>query len=246
MSGPIERWTAATVLLGLAVLGGCSRDAAPDAFFPLEAGHRWTYRVATQWSDGKTEDDTLTLTTLGKEPLPAGAAAGDDRPAWRRHSADGVDHWLRADANGIRRVATRSLLDPVLKADSVQRFVLKAPYVVGTQWAAPTTAYVLERRFDFPREVRLSYPPVTMTYRIEATGDSVDTPVGHHTDCLRVRGTATIRVFADPVVGWRELPLASVEWYCRGIGLVRLERSEPPGSNFTAGGTRTLTLASFT
>jgi hypothetical protein len=235
------RWLGA--ITATALLAGCGRQAPADALFPLSAGHRWTYRVTTQWSDGKTEQDTLTLMTLGEEPLPAGV--GGEGTAWRRHADDGMAYWLRADAAGIRRVAARALFDAAARPDPPQRFVLKAPYTVGTQWEASTTAYLLTRRFDFPREVRYTYPPVSMAYRIEAENEKVETPAGSFSACLRVRGSATMRVYADPVGGWRDVPLTTLEWYCRGVGLVRLERQEPAPSSFMAGGSRVMVLQAF-
>ena len=41
------------------------------------------------------------------------------------------------------------------------------------------------------------------------------------------------------------MPLTTLEWYCPGVGLVRLERSEPVKSAFPSGGTRTLELESW-
>ena len=54
-----------------------------------------------------------------------------------------------------------------------------------------------------------------------------------------------MRLFADPVVGWRDLPLATTEWYCHGPGLVKLVRKEPANSTFLVGGTQTLELMSW-
>jgi hypothetical protein len=54
-----------------------------------------------------------------------------------------------------------------------------------------------------------------------------------------------VRVYADPVSGWRDMPLATTEWYCPGTGLVKLERSEPAQTAFLTGGTRTLELESW-
>ena len=234
------RRTTAICLVALAA-AGCQREAPSDALFPLAAGHRWVYRVTTQTESNTVEQDTLTLTTLGAERF----AGADNKSAWHRRGSDGVDYWLRADDSGIYRVASKALLDAAPQLDVPQRYVLRAPFTVGTQWQSMTNAYVLMRRFDFPREVRHTYPPVPMTYRIEAADEAVDTPGGRHAHCLRVRGSASVRVYADPVIGWREVPLTTLEWYCRGVGLVRLERSEPVPSKFMIGGTRTMELLSF-
>jgi hypothetical protein len=229
---------AAGLLLALA---GCGRTPPADDLFPLAGGHRWTYRVTTRTDDGAVVQESLTLDTINAEPM-ADAASGI---AGHRRSDEGVDYWLRADASGVYRVATQGMADPAPRTDPPQRYVLKAPYAAGTHWQATTTAYLLARRFDFPREVRHTYPPVTMEYRIEAAGEAVDVPAGRYAGCLRVRGSATMRVYADPVRGWREAPLTTLEWYCRGVGLVRLERSEVAASSFMTGGTRILELVSF-
>ena len=232
----------ALVLTGLtAALAGCQPVVPADALFPLEAGHRWTYRVTTRTGDDASERETLTLRTLGNEALPAFGG----ETAWRRRSDSGIDYWLRVDATGIYRVGSKSDLDPEPKPDKPHRYVLKAPYAVGTQWQASTTAYLLMRRNEFPREIRHTHPSVAMNYQIEATGETLDTPAGHFERCLRVRGSASVRIYADPASGWRDMPLTTLEWYCPGVGLVRMERSEPAGSAFLTGGTRTLELESW-
>ncbi len=220
-----------------ALLAACGR--APSAgYFPLDSGHRWTYDVKTEHENNTVEHEQVTLLTLGSETIEGGTA-------WRRRSETGVDYWLRTDASGIYRVASKSDLDADPKPDPAPRYVLKMPLAVGTTWAAPTTAYLLQRRQEFPREIRHSHAPVNMVYTIEALGEKLATPAGRFDDCLRVRGEARMRVFADPVQGWRDMPLSTTEWYCNGVGLVRLERTEPARSTFLSGGTVTMELISW-
>ena len=212
-----------------------SRQHEPeDNFFPLSGGHRWTYQVNTEMDDGSAERESLTLRTLGRE-----------NSAWRRRSDDGLDYWLKADPSGIYRVASKNDLEAEPRADKPARYVLKAPYAVGTQWQSGTVPYLLMRRNEFPRELRHKHPDVPMTYLIEGVGANVDTPAGHFSDCLRVRGTASIKVYADPASGWKDMPLTTLEWYCPGVGLVRLERREPANTPFLTGGTRILALESW-
>lgn len=225
------------LLPALALLAGCG--ASPGSgWFPLDEGHRWTYAVKTERENNTVDDETLELATLGRDTLDSG-------PAWRRRSASGVDYWLRSDDSGIYRVASKTDLQAEPQPDKAPRYVLKAPLATGTEWQASTTAYILERRQEFPREIRHTHAPVTMTYRIEATGEAVDTRAGRFADCLRVAGRATMKLYADPVVGWRDLPLETTEWYCKGVGLVKLQRREPAGSTFLTGGTLTMELVSW-
>ena len=40
----------------------------------------------------------------------------------------------------------------------------------------------------------------------------------------------------------KDMPLTTTEWYCKGVGLVKVQRSEPANSTFLTGGTMTLEL----
>ncbi|WP_235971141.1 hypothetical protein [Azohydromonas caseinilytica] len=229
---------AMAALAGAALLAGCGRPAGTE-LFPLDSGHRWTYELRTEWEDQRVERETRVFETLGRDDaLPDGSA-------WLRRSDAGMDYWLRADDSGVFRVASRSLVQAEPQADEARRYVLKAPLAAGTQWSAPTIAYLLQRRQGFPAEVRYTSPGANMNYVIEALGQAVDTRAGHFEGCLRVKGTAALRLFADPVSGWRDLPLITTEWYCPGVGLVKLQREESAGSAFLLGGTLTMELLSW-
>lgn len=231
------------MILAALLLSACSGQQPGATYFPLEPDHRWTYRVTQELENGATETEELVLGTLGSESLEPFGISGS--PAWRRRSESGVDYWLRSDETGIYRVASKSDVEAEPKPDTPVRYVLKAPIAVGTSWAAHTTAYVLRRNNEFPPEIRHTHPAVPMTYVIEALAQKVDTPVGSFTGCLRVKGMGTVRLFADPVVGWRDMPLTTLEWYCQNVGLVRVERTEPANSTFLMGGTLKMELQSW-
>ena len=156
-----------------------------------------------------------------------------------------MEWYLRADDKGVYRVATKTDLDADPTPDPTPRFVLKTPMAVGTNWQASTTAYLLRRRQEFPPEIRHTHAAVPMHYTIEALDEPVATQAGRFARCVRVRGRAVLKLFADPVVGWRDLPLTTTEWYCPGPGLVKLVREEPANSTFLTGGTLTMELISW-
>lgn len=224
-------------LLATVLLAACG---APhdDSLFPLAKGHRWAYDITTEWENNIVEHEPRVIETLGRDTLASGEA-------WRRRSDSGVDYWLKSDASGIYRVATKSELQDEPETDKEPRYVLKTPLAVGTTWRSTTTAYLLQRRQEFPREIRHSHPAVPMNYSIEAMGEAVQVRAGRFDNCVRVKGVAALRLFADPVVGWKDMALTTTEWYCPGVGLVKLVREEPAESTFLTGGTLTMELVDW-
>ena len=221
-----------------ALLASACSAPPDDSFFPLAKGHRWTYELTTEWENHIVEHEPRVIETLGRDTIASGEA-------WRRRSDSGVDYWLRSDASGIYRVASKSELQAEPEVDKEPRFVLKAPFTVGSSWRASTTAYLLQRRQEFPREIRHSHPAVSMNYTIEAVGEKLTTRAGSFDNCLRIKGVAALRLFADPVVGWKDMALTTTEWYCAGVGLARLVREEPAQSTFLTGGTLTMELVDW-
>lgn len=221
------------------LLAGCGATADEDALFPLAKGHSWTYRVSTVIDENEsTERETLVLANRGADRI-------DGAVSWRRRSDSGIEYWLRSDATGIYRIASRNPLEREPQLDAARRYVLRKPYVVGTEWDAPTTAYVLARKNEVPREVRYTHKSFPMHYRIDALGEKVQTPAGSFDGCVRVAGRAEIRLYVDAQFKWREIPLDTLEWYCPGAGLVRLERKEPSPTRFMVGGSVTIELVSW-
>ena len=221
------------------LLAACGAAPSDDALFPLAAGRHWTYQVSTLIDETDTpERATLVLANRGSDTI-------DGATSWRRRSDSGIDYWLRSDATGIYRIASRNPLERDPQLDKPRRYVLQKPYVVGTEWEAPTTAYVLARKNQLPREVRYTHKAFPMHYRIEALAEKVQTPAGNFEGCVRVAGRAEIRLYVDAMFQWRDIPLVTLEWYCPGVGLVRLERKEPSPTKFMVGGSVTMELTSW-
>lgn len=219
---------AATALLAV-LAAGCSRNPPGTALFPLDPGRHWTYRVVTELEDGTREESPLTLRTLRQDTLEAHQAP-DPGPAWHRQSDTGADYWLRSDDTGVYRVASKSEIDPEPQPDPTRRYVLKAPYTVGTQWQTDTAPYLLIDNTNFPREARHRHPALPMLFSIVAVDAAVEADGHRYSGCTQVEGRGQLRIFASSVGGWRDVPLIAREWYCPGVGLVRLERDELVGA----------------
>lgn len=230
---------AAPVAALLLALAGCSPAPVGDELFPLAPGREWRYRVTIQREEPpEPQRDTLVLRTRGAETIQGAIA-------WRRRSHSGVDYWLRSDESGVYRVATKNDLQAEPRVDSTPRYVLRRPYAVGTQWQSTTTPYVLQRRNEFPQTQYQRNATLTMDYRIEALGERVQTPAATFDDCVRVEGRAELRIFVDALGAYRASPITTLEWYCPGVGLARLERREPSASKLLNGGALTMELVAW-
>ena len=219
-------WTGVAVML----LTACGQPTS-DAWLPLDPGHSQTYRVTEtgdEWGDGSAPVQTWTMTAEGSTQF-------NGETVWTRRHSEGVTFYLKRDDTGIRRVAYRTDIDETPTEDPEPRWVLKAPFTVGTEWTTPTVPYLLKRKNEHPRELKHTHK-VQMNWRIEAVDDSVTTPKGTHQPCLRVLGRAELNLYTDPVNGFTNVPVWSREWYCKGVGLVKFEREETVPRGFMTGG----------
>lgn len=231
-----RRLAAGTLVLALA---GCGSGVPEPALFPLNPGLVWRYASTTLKGDER-HDATLTVRALAPVRL-GGVEYGV------RHTSDGTDYLVAADASGIFRGAKRTLVQSEPRPDPERRYVLKAPFTTGTTWSHATPVFLVERRRAGSGDTvpLVDDYAVQMTYQIEATGVAVDVAAGRFDGCLVVRGTAALTLFVDPDQGFVEVPVTAVETYCPGVGLVRLERREELSAQFFRGGSTVLELVAF-
>lgn len=209
-----------------ALLVGCTDKN--NEWFPLQAGRTQIYDVRFD-TDEPQAPGTWAISTEGPRPWR------DKNVLTRWHSA-GVRYLFISDEHGVRRVAHQTELDDDPVADESPIWVLKAPYTVGTEWTSSTVPHLLARRNEHPRELKHSHR-ATMHWRIEADKETVILNNGRSlSPCLKVVGTARLNLYTDPVNGFTDVPLISREWYCKGHGLVRLEREERVPQGFMVGG----------
>jgi hypothetical protein len=213
----------------LALLAACSGRDQGNEWFPLRVGDEQTLAVSYQMDEPREPEQWVMRVD---EPV-----VFQDQPVAVRHHSAGVSYYLRADDQGVRRIATRTDIDSEPTADAEPMWVLKAPYAVGTEWTTATVPYLLQRRNEHPRDLKHTHK-AQMTWRIEAVDDVVTLADGsEHRPCLRVVGQARLNLYTDPVNGFTDVPLISREWYCKGQGLVKLEREEKVPAGFMTGGT---------
>lgn len=200
-----------------------------DDWMPLDAGLELDYDVVYETTEPRPPE-VWRLRNEGEIQWVLGSA-------WVRHHSAGVRFLLVQDEGGIRRVAHQTLLDAEPLPDEQPIWVIKSPYAVGTEWTTTTTPHLIRRRNEYPAELKNTHQ-AQMLWRIESDRANVRLADGQELQpCLLLEGVAVITLYVDGLAGFRDVELISREWYCKGIGLARLEREEqiPTGQYFTGG-----------
>ena len=222
-------------VLALLCLSACGQSVS-ESYFPLKVGARWIYQLQTDMADPPV--DARLEMSLDRQVSFAGV------DTWVHRAESGVEYYLQDSSAGLQRVASRLDTEEQATLDEKPRTVLPHNLVVGAEWDIPTVPYLLRRMAEFPRELKYRSHAL-MHYTLEALDDTVTVPAGKFEHCVRVRGNANFRLFVDPVQGFAEQPVTSVEWYCKGVGLTRFDREEKLNSSFLTGGSVSYVLTDY-
>lgn len=228
----------AILVLLLAILaGGCGGGSSPE-YFPLKPGMRWQYAVHEK------NPVTDTVTTLSMRNLkPAGH---DGQRYARRLASDGNEYWIAVTGEALQRAGVRRAIDFEPSMDEHPRTVMQLPPTIGQWWEVESRPYILERVQPFRERFTLdSSKNIDLHMKVAALDDVVEVPAGKFEHCLRLEGSGLLNVLADARIGASEVPVVHTEWYAPGVGLVKLERSEPLTTESIVGGTVTLELVDF-
>jgi hypothetical protein len=225
------------VLVLVATLGGCTRPAADDDFFPLTPGHMWQYRVShldIAHDPGPSSHEVRTLRTV----------TVDGNRVYRRIDSLGNEYHFRRDDGGIRRVAMRDAAELTAQPDVPPRDVLRFPLTTGQSWQATTHPYAIRRLVPFGGNLTGRYS-LSLTFTVEQVGVAVDTPAGRFENCVMIIGEGTLEVYGDARRGFISVPVIHTEWYAPGVGLVKLEREETVDTELFSGGTIRFELTDY-
>lgn len=233
--------TRLTMIAAALLAAGCSGSPQGDSYFPLDVGARWEYDVASDI------DNTLTHKTyVASVDRIVENEAGEEIFVRRIEAPSevGIEFWLRKDKAGIVRIAKRVDVEEQAKLDRDPRMVLKTPLAQGASWMVPSEPFIIGPKTDLGlREVKM--PKVLMNYTVEAIDETVTVPAGTFKHCARAVGVGMMPLFVDAVQGFVNLTLTNREWYCKGVGLVKVERDEPLNSMLWSGGKVTMALTEY-
>jgi hypothetical protein len=233
MQALLRRLTLVVLALALSACG----KAPESPYFPLNGGYVWQYRMH--------EHNRLVDRKLPLRVENVGSRTRNGERYWLRRTSEGNEYWLLAQ-HGIERVATRTWLQTEPEDEEPRQRVLPETIAEGVEWDAKTRPFILERAEPFrERFTQDESKTINLRMRIAALDDVVTVPAGRFEHCLRVEGQGRLYVLADARIGASEVIVTQTEWYAPGVGLVKLERSEPLSTQAIVGGEVSLELTSF-
>lgn len=223
----------------LAMLCACSQPGSSD-YFPVSEGSRWLYRVTSD------KDNTIEITEQQLSINRISSWDGKTIIVRRSEVPDniGIEYWLRPNDKGIERIAQQVDLEERATLDERPRTVMKFPLKAGDSWIVPTVPFAIMRTNENPRELKYS-KTLLMTHTVERLDAEVTVPAGTFRNCAEIVGRGDVTMYADPVSGFKKIPIINTEIYCPNVGLVRLERSEELNGAFFSGGRIVMELSAY-
>jgi hypothetical protein len=189
-----------------------SCGGADQSYFPLGKSAAWEYNVSY-----KVRGELRGQKHIVSNGKPVEV---NDQRYYPRTELNGHRDFYQKTGEGIVHV------DPV-SGDKL--LILKYPLEKGQQWTATSRIRVLEVTGAFvPTFKARLVRPVTVTYRIEKTDDTISVAAGTFSHCLRVHGKG--RLFAgrtlQEFMGIDSINIDQTDWYAPGVGLVKTVRDE--------------------
>lgn len=226
------------ILFCLSLLAACDQPASDD-YFPLNQGLRWEYQMTIEHPE-RLDTQSLMIESKGQTRLKQEIVS-------IRATSDGTDYYLAQRADGIYRLAKRSLVEAEPHLDPSPRMVLPLPIAQakGKTWSLITQPYLIERVFEGQDVMTVDMLQFPMTYSVLSVDESVEVAAGRFSHCILVEGQADLSLYADARKGNSIIPITTREWYAPGVGLVKLEREEPLDTEVYKGGKITMELLRF-
>lgn len=200
-SGWFGRGPAALALSAILLGSGCqARDL--QAFYPLDAGRAWQYRVSVVNENGAVSETAVVSNfpeedVLGRRGVP------------QRSQAFGktVVRFVAATDAGVVQFAQQAG-DSAPVGNDPPDYILKTPIAPGTNWPSVWNGARLDGAISLPT-----------VKTIAGTRETVMVPAGTFAECVRVKvaGKAEVTLPA----GRATIEVSGDEWYARDVGFIK-------------------------
>ena len=200
------------------LLVACDATRPATDYFPLDTDRYWYYRITRTTMDGNNQQREAVYA------LPA--PSGRDVVGLKRRLPGG-EFPFRVDDGFIVQMS-----GPAVSPDAnasppwAERIVLPLDPNPDSEWQTTEYTSVLENTGPPWETLFRIIVPVEVSYHVESTSGSAQTPAGEFKNCLVVSGSGETTEDVGNYIGRTVITVKSREWYAPGVGLVRRERTE--------------------
>ncbi len=185
------------ILLGI----GCQAGDL-QAFYPLEAGRAWQYRVSVVNENGAVNETAVVSNSPEEDVLGRRGV-----PQLSQAFGKTVVRFVAATESGVVQFAQQAGNTAPVVNDPPD-YILKAPIAPGTNWPSVWNGGRLDGAISLPT-----------VKTIASTRETVMVPAGTFAECVRVKvaGKAEVTLPA----GRATVEVSGDEWYARDVGFIK-------------------------
>lgn len=219
-------------LFSIMMLSGCSERTESNDYFPLQEGLHWKYNVTEELTD-QSRKYVFSIHNMGLSKRHLGI----NRSLYLRRTSYGTDYYIEKNKKGRFVVGQRRASEQTISEYTNKKLIIPDQSTIHNtkRWKNITHIFALHSNPAYS----VSNPQkqaIEMEFSIIARDLEITLPAGTFEQCLHIQGIAEFSFFADPLTGYEDVPITQDEWYCRGIGLVKLIRHEPLNTEMFKGG----------
>ena len=137
---------------------------------------------------------------------------------------DNSIYYYSRNKNGIVRKGIQFNGKPEIKFEEDEKYVLKYPIKIGTEWNAQSKTYLILRRYAY-----YDYRATTnfdINYKVSSINETVKVPAGRFKDCIKISGNGNTTFIGDREIGSINIEIRTEDWYAPKIGLIKSVRLE--------------------
>ena len=197
----------------------CSSEK--QEYFPLNAGKVWNYDVTINPGVEEKVKYKKTNFSLKKQKILLKGEEFLMQPIVRE---DNSIYYYSKNKNGVLRKGIQFNGNPDIKFEQDEKYVLKYPIKIGTEWNAQSKTYLILRRYAY-----FDYRATTnfdINYKVSSINETVKVPAGRFKNCIKISGNGNTTFIGDREIGSINIEIKTEDWYAPKIGLIKSIRLE--------------------
>lgn len=213
--------TLTLILPAACSLLSCAKE--DSAYFPLAPNRSWHYHVKRTTMDGTTEQKYITETLpsiswQGRNVVPTVTAGGET--------------YLYAEDQGFTvRLAYKASSGGDFVAHEQPFSIMPKSVESGREWQQSLSTKVLENTGPPWETLFRINAPVAVNFKVASNTATVIVPAGKFTNCVKISGHGIANVDVGNYIGRTQISVEIEQWYAKGVGLVKLSRTEKTGAD---------------